>query len=95
MKLVQACSRVRKDRESGFHDCGVAEYRVQACLSSGRSVKPFQLLYRTCEVRASTFQCQDRSSKQFSTLWRSCEARESLFNCEETSRKLFSSMWSC
>ena len=35
MKLVQACSRVRKDRESGFHDCGVAEYRVQACLSSG------------------------------------------------------------
>ena len=35
MNLMQACSRVRKDRESGFHDCGVAEYRVQACLSSG------------------------------------------------------------
>ena len=40
VKLGQACSMVRKDRESGFHDCGVAEYRVQACLSSGRSDKP-------------------------------------------------------
>ena len=35
MKLVQTCLRVRKYRESSFHDCGVAENRVQACLSSG------------------------------------------------------------
>ena len=35
MKLVQACLKVRKDRESSFHDCGVSEYRVQAYLSSG------------------------------------------------------------
>ena len=35
MKIVQDCLRVRKDRESSFHDCGEAEYRVQVCLSSG------------------------------------------------------------
>ena len=93
VKLGQACSRVRKDRESGFHDCGVL--RASLFKFRGGRTNPFQLLYRTCEARASTFQCQDRSSKQFSTLWRFYEARESLFNCQERSRKLFSSLWSC
>ena len=32
---MQACLSVRKDREISFHDCGVAEYRVEAGLSCG------------------------------------------------------------
>ena len=37
MKLLQACSSVRKELEGSFHHCGGPVRLVQACLCAGKT----------------------------------------------------------
>ena len=74
MALVEACISARKDRESGFHHCGVSVKLVQGCLS-GRKHREICFNHRgmTCGARGVLYMCQERSKRQFSPLWRCCE----------------------